>query len=232
MDRHGRLGLHEQVILLALRDEKGTVESGAGGYGLALGGAILAELLIAGRVEVTKERKGRVALISREKLHDPVLDEALERVATAKRERTAAAWVSSFAGLKRLKHRVAEQLCRRGILRDDEDRVLLLFKRKLYPTIDPGPEARLVAELRQAVFSDSPSVAPRTAVLVSLAHVTGLLAVPFSRKELKPRRKRLDQLIEGQLVAGATREAVQAVQAIQAAQAAMVAITAATSATH
>ena len=49
---HVRLPLYEELMLLALRDEKGTLESKAGMYGYALGGAILSELLLSGRVTV------------------------------------------------------------------------------------------------------------------------------------------------------------------------------------
>jgi len=45
-----KLSMHEQLMLLALRDEKGTLDSRAGMHGYALGGEILAELVLAGRI--------------------------------------------------------------------------------------------------------------------------------------------------------------------------------------
>ena len=42
--RNADLHLHEQLMLLALRDDKGTLESRATMYAYALGGAILSEL--------------------------------------------------------------------------------------------------------------------------------------------------------------------------------------------
>ncbi len=216
------LHLHEQVLLLALRDEKGTPESRAGMYRLALGGAILSELLLAGCLVVDEDKKKRVDLVKVERLYDPILDECLGLVASAKRRRSATEWVGRFARTKRLHHRVAQGLCRRGILRDSEDTVLLFFKRKVYPTIDPGPERQLIRRLRRAIFSDTKRLNPRTGVLVALAHGTGLLRVHFERWELKERRRRLEQITKGDLIGGATRQAVQAAQA-----AAMAAITAA-----
>ena len=44
MSDRENLHLHEQLMLLALRDEKGTLESKASMYSFALGGALLAEL--------------------------------------------------------------------------------------------------------------------------------------------------------------------------------------------
>ena len=40
---------HEQLMLLALRDDKGTLESKASMHSFALGGALLAELSLHGR---------------------------------------------------------------------------------------------------------------------------------------------------------------------------------------
>lgn len=206
------LYLHEQILLLALRDEKGTIESRAGWYSLALGGALFSELLLAGRIAVAGGKKSLVDLKGRAALHEAVLDECLDLLANAKRRRSATRWVQKFAGLKRLRHRVAEGLCRRGILKDAEDRILLLFTRKAYPTVDPGPERRLVAEMRDAVFGDAEAVDPRTSILVALAHATGLLRVHFERKELKARQERLERLANGDLASAATRAAVQAAQ--------------------
>ena len=44
MNDRPELRLHEEVLLLALKDDKGTPY--AAQYGLALGGAVLAELLL------------------------------------------------------------------------------------------------------------------------------------------------------------------------------------------
>jgi Golgi phosphoprotein 3 len=217
------LHLHEQMLLLVLRDEEGTVESKAGMYRIALGGAILSELLLEDRIEIEEGKKKLVNPISAEPLGEPVLDEAIARMAAAKRRRRASAWVSSLAGIKRLRHRIAEGLCRRGILKDSEDTVLLIFKRKAYPTIDPTPERRLVGDLRAAIVGAASTVDARTAILIALAHATGSLRAHFDRQTLKQHRQRLEKITSGDLIGGATREAVRAAQA-----AAMAAITAAT----
>ena len=101
------LYLHEQMLLLVLRDKEGTVESKAGMYRIALGGAILSELLLEGRIAIDEDKKKLVTLVSDAPIGDPILDEALTKVATANRRRRASAWVSSLAGIKRLRHRVA-----------------------------------------------------------------------------------------------------------------------------
>ena len=199
---------------MALRDEEGTVNNWkAGSYTYAIGGAILSELMLAEAVRLAAGYKPVVELVSPRPLGDPVLDEALERVAKSKRRRKAADWVASFASLRRLHHRIAETLCRKGILRADEKSLLLLFRKRIYPTLDPAPERRLRERLRRAIFTDSTRLQPRTAMLATLANATGMLPVYFDKKELKRRKSRLKTIAEGNVVGGATRAAIEAVEA-------------------
>ena len=66
-----QLLLHEEVLLLALRDEKGTIASGTM-YQYALGGAILAELLLKDPALITVDPRSR-----RNTLHfDPIPTDA------------------------------------------------------------------------------------------------------------------------------------------------------------
>jgi Golgi phosphoprotein 3 len=213
MTMQNTLFLHEEILLLALRDEEGTIASGTM-YQYAIGAALLAELLLSKRIEVEQSGKKKlVNLISPSPLSEPLIDECLEKVGSAKRRAVLQTWVSRFAGVKNLKHRVAQQLCRRGILRAEEDKVLLIFTRKIYPEVNPEPEAELIERLRHAIFTDAGDVDPRTVVLLSLANSTGLLKVVFDKKKLKGRKARIKQIVNGEITGKAATEAIQAMQA-------------------
>ena len=228
--RGRRLFLHEEIMLLALCDEEGTVVGGTH-YSFALGGAILAELLLQERVKVDDSRRKKLLTVrSAKPIGEPLLDECLEKVRSAKRRASLQTWVGRFAGIKQLRHRVALALCERGILRADEDTVLLIFKRKVYPEVDPKPERELIERLRQAVFTYTNELDSHTVVLAALANGSGILKVVFDKKKLKARKKRLEQLTKGNVAGKATKEAIEAMQA--AVVAAMVATTVATTATH
>ncbi len=207
------LFLHEEILLLALRDEEGTIASGTM-YQYAIGAALLAELLLSKRIEVEQSGKRKlVNLVSPSPLGEPLIDECLEKVSSAKRRAVLQTWVSRFAGVKNLKHRVAQQLCRRGILRADEDKVLLIFTRKIYPEVNPEPEKELIERLRHAIFTDTRDIDPRTVVLLSLANSTGILKVVFDKKKLKGRKARIKQIVDGEITGKAATEAIQAMQA-------------------
>jgi hypothetical protein len=219
------LYLHEEYMLLALRDDAGTIESRASWYSYGLGGAIVAELALRHRIRLATDGKRLVDVVDSAPVGDPLLDEALALMAGAKRRRRGQHWVSKLSGLKRLRHRVAESLCDRRILAARDDKVLLVFRRKVYPTIDPAPERRTVDRLRGAIFGGGGSMDDRTAVLVGLAHVSGLLPAHFDKRELKARKRRLEEIVNGHRCSAAAREAIQAIQA-----ATMAAVIAATTA--
>ncbi len=213
MTNQTSLFLHEEVMLLALRDEEGTIASGTM-YQYAIGAAILSELLLNKRISVEESRKKKlVNLISSTPLGEPLIDQCLEKIGNAKRRASLQAWVSRFAGVKNLKHRVAQQLCDRGILRATEESILLLFTRKIYPELNPVPEKKLIERLREAIFTDSRDIDPRTVVLVSLADSTGLLNVVFDKKELKGRKARIKEISNGEITGKAAKEAIEAMQA-------------------
>jgi Golgi phosphoprotein 3 len=119
MSRGESLRLHEGIMLLVLRDREGTVVSGTM-YSYAMGGAVLAELLMEKRIDVEVVKKKRYArVLSSAPLGDPLIDECLAKIAGAKKRAQLQIWVTKFAQTKNLKHRVAEQLAKRSILRID-----------------------------------------------------------------------------------------------------------------
>ncbi len=231
MTRRARsLHLHEEVMLLALRNDKGTVAGGVM-YQQAAGGAILAELMLEGRLRSVTEGRSTYAVVQdSQPLGEPVLDECLQKVSSAKRRGKLLHWVQKFAGVKQLKHRAAAGLVDKGVLRATEDKVLLFFTRRTYPQLDPAVEQRIIERLSEAIFSDASTVDARTTVLVALAHHAGLLRANFDKKRLKARRQRIEAIIKGDAIGKATKEAIDAVHAAVMVAAVMPAVIASTTA--
>lgn len=215
-----RLFLHEEILLLAMRDEEGTTVCGSN-YLLAMGGGLAAELWLAHRIGIEASRKKLVDLENSKVFGDEVLDEGIGRLVNAKRRASLQTWVSRFSRLPRLKHRVAEGLCRRGVLREDVGRILLIFSRKIYPERDGRAEKDIITRLRRAIFTGTGQPDPRTTMLLSLAHHADLLKVPFEKRKLKAQRSRIEKLVAGDPIGEAIKSNIQAAQAA----AAMVVIT-------
>jgi len=210
------LFLHEEIMLLALREQEGTI-IGSERMHLMIGAAVAAELLIRQKISLNHPKKKLVDLVDSTPVGDPLIDECLEKLTKAKRRKRLNQWVVTFAQTKKIKPRVAEGLVKRGILRVDEGKVLWIFNRKIYPEVDPEPEKAIIERLREAIFTDREDVDPRTIVLLSLAKVADLLKVHFDKKELKSRKKRIEQVIQGEATGAAAQKAIEEIQAAIAA---------------
>lgn len=210
MTNHVQLFLYEEIMLLALRDEQGTIATGF--VEQAVAGAILAELLLEGRISVESTKKQRVTLINRQASGDPVIDECLDKMGAASKPVTLQNWVHKLASIKNLRHKVAQQLCDRRILRADEDKILFLFNRRIYPEINSTPERKIIERMRKAIFTDRHELDARTVVLISLANGADILRQTFGRKELKPRKARIEKITNGDLTGKATQDVIAACQ--------------------
>lgn len=211
MNSSAPLPLYEEILLLALDDGKGTTPTG-NLFANAMGGAILAELVLLGAVRVAHDKKKRVSAAPVARIADPLLAEAWQLIRDASKSKSAQDWVLKFAGLKDLKNRAARQLVAKQVLKEETGTVLKIFKRTVYPEVDGGPERALIQRLERAIFSDTPDVDQRTVIVVALADATRLLEQGFDKKRLKDRKQRLEKLTSGQLVGEATRDAIAAIE--------------------
>lgn len=207
------LGLHEELLLLALHDERGTVDWRAKGLRFALSGALLGELLLRGGIRLEDERKHFVEGLRAAPWGDDLLTETMVRIAASKRRQRLRVWVARLGGTRRLIERIALQLVERGALRVAEERVLWIFRRRIYPELDGRRERALRARIESAIKQTGPAPDERTVFLIALAHTAGLLTVAFGRPFVREHRQRIKSLGEGNVLAGAARAAQEAVAA-------------------
>lgn len=224
-ETYAPLGLHEELLLLMLRDERGTIAPGTM-YQQALAGAILAELVLLSRIDVDEEH-ARVTDPS--PTGDDVLDECLAKMDASRRARALRDWISRLSGTRELKDKVADHLVALGVLRREKDRVLFVFPRTRYPEVTHGPEGEIVTRLWKAVFGGGEIDNARTAMLLSIAHASDVLRLVFDPRDLKRRRARIEAISNGDLIGPATGQVIRAAQAAVVAACAAAAAVAVTS---
>jgi hypothetical protein len=205
------LFLHEELMLLALRNHKGTLATDNVEYVIA--GAILAELLLRGKIAVQEHKKKLIEVLNTTPTGNTVVDEALSKIHGARCPATIQDWVSHLAEIRKLKDKVAQGLCEKEILRADKDKVLFIFTRKVYPEIDPGPEEAIIDRLHKAIFERDGEERPSTVVLLSLARQADLLKITFGKDKIKLKKDRIERLTKGEMTGTATSEAIDAIQA-------------------
>lgn len=213
MEPSNKLHIYEEILLLALRDKKGTMLFGIN-YPQALAGALLAELLLINKIEIESSGKRKfVKLVNQKSTRNTLLDECIGKIASAKRRARPQNWVMRFANISKLKHKAAQSLCRKRILKMEEDKVLLLFSRKIYPELNPVPEKKLMEKMQTAIFGNSKEIDPETVILISICNSTGILRQIFDKSKLKERKSRIKDITTGNLIGQATKDAIEAMQA-------------------
>jgi golgi phosphoprotein 3 len=205
------LRLHEELLLLALHDEKGTMPLGDL-FSHAAAGGMLCELALAGRIELDKsKKKPEISVTDTTMVGEPLLDEWLMRIRESPKKCSVQSWVGKIAGSAGLAHRIAEPLYMRGILRKEDGRVLFVFKRRVYPTGDPGPERVLLERLRAGLNGDDSD--ERALIALALADAGGFLDEALTRDEIKTAKKRLEALRTRNSIVAETAEVMDAVRA-------------------
>lgn len=213
----------EDLMLLMLDDKTGT-PAGAGTLHYALGGAMLVELALRGRVE-TDGPAGlngpKVVAVGDGPLSDPLLQSAYDTV--AERSQRVQPLLLGVGGGLRVP--VMERLVERGLIRREKKRVLGLFPVTLAPANDTGYEAELRRKVC-AVLADGESPDTRTAAVIALLSASGTLpSLHPAPKWSGAVYRRGKELEEGSWGAAAVSTAVTRTAAAIAAASAAVVVT-------
>jgi Golgi phosphoprotein 3 len=206
-----KLSLAEELLLLALNDEKGTVlMAGSMGLSYGLAGALLIELVEAGLLRI--EGKDLVAPPAGS-ARDEILDEVLGIIRSAKRTRDLKYWVGKIGRSGgQHKKKLLDRLVDRRILQKEDHRLLLIFPTKRYPQTDPMPEYGIRERVRQALRGMTPPDA-RTAALISLVQACDLTGTLFEKGERREAKKRAKEISASQPVGTAVARVIEAAKA-------------------
>jgi Golgi phosphoprotein 3 len=196
----------EQLLLLALHDEKGTVlfsASTALPYGLA--GATLLDLYFSNRIAI---RERQVHVIDDAPTGDEILDEVLQLIESSDKTRDLKHWISRIHDkVKGLKGRLADSLVHKGILEREEHRLLWVFRQSRFPTQDAAPEYETRDSIRYIVlWGQEPG--DREVALIGLVKACDLVNEVFAKGERKVAKKRIKELAEGEDVGKAVAAVV------------------------
>jgi len=218
----------EELLLLALDDETGTLRVGGDRLEPALGGALLVELALRERVGVTppesgRGKRGRVAITNLTPTDDAELDAALDKLARNEGKKVKDV-LSTFASKKnRLGHGVRERLLERlagvGVLVRHQSTVLGFIPRTTWPAGDLAPEDEVRRRLQSALVGQE-TPAERTVALIALLQVTGLLSKVVSSEDKRAVKSRAKKLTDGDWASKAVKDAIDEAAAAGAAVAA------------
>ncbi|MEU1004662.1 MULTISPECIES: GOLPH3/VPS74 family protein [Streptomyces] len=197
--------LGEQLLLLSLDDESGAAKESAK-VAPAISAALLVELALAGRIDVTDDK---VTVVDATPLGEPALDAALADIAGRDKPGRTRDWIT------RLKTDAAawanRGLIEKGLVREEKKKVLGLFSVRRYPEADGSAEAAVRQRLDEVVLRGA---APdeRTACLVALLHGAKLHRLAFPDADAREVGAAMEALSEAQWSATAVRHVVRAAE--------------------
>lgn len=185
--------LPENLLLLALNDEKGTVHGEASlGLPFGLAGAVIMELALAERIALENDCLFVTDVASS---GHKVLDDAVKLIADRPGEKISywvEALISKLDGLKKPLLAVLEA---KGTLACKEKRILYFFKYDVYPERDNSVEQDALSRIEAVLFKGETGTA-RTRLLIKLAQSCGVLDSLYDRKQRKAAEARIKELEE------------------------------------
>jgi len=206
------LTMPEEILLLLLDDETGRPVGMPGPAGdLALAGAILMELALAGRIDTDLKS---LILVDARPVGDALLDPVLARIVAAQAARPSTLWIQEIAQQgPDLRAQVLERLVAGGVLRPVEDRFLWVFPDRRYPKAEGHEESAEVRQRLRGVLLDDDIPDPRDALLIGLVRATGLVATLLDEAEAARVGTRVDQIAALEELSRSLASAVQDVYA-------------------
>ncbi|QYC37757.1 hypothetical protein Nocox_00600 [Nonomuraea coxensis DSM 45129] len=216
-----KVTIAEELLLLAYSEDEGKQLISTMQLDPALAGALLAELAVEGRVELSDKKLvlTGTAPLGDDEPDDELDDElkaVLSRVAGEHKERKPAWWVQRLQSSK-LRTRLLTRLAEAGVLTEQRGKVLGLFPVTRWPEADPGVEAEVRERVASVLGGADPDA--RTAALIAVMHAAKLdrKAFPGASKE------RVKEISEGAWAGDAVARTIASINA-----ATVTAITAAT----
>lgn len=207
----------EDLLLLVTDDDTGKLSGSAYEIEAGLAGAVLLELTLMSKVDLTHEgddgKPGRLVVRDPSPTGDAVLDAALDVVGAHQGKKPSA--VIRPLG-KKLRQTLYERLAAGGVVRSEEGKVLGIFPTHRWPAQDARHEAEVRRQLTEALVQQTTPDA-RGAALISLLH-----ALKSEHKVVDPRQhdlskselgKRAEAIAKGDWASDAVRKTVDEMNA-------------------
>jgi len=202
------LSLMEEILLLSLKEEKGTLYlTVSTGIDSGITGALLMELEFLKRIKVNKKT---LEVIDRHSTRNPRLDAALKQIDASKRLHPPHYWVSKLRStMKHLRKELLEELVDKAFLREEEHEFLVFFHTTRYPLRDIRAKKDILDRLQKVLLrGEIPH--PRTAKLIGLIQACSLIGPLFDKDERKEARNKAKEIAREDVLAEAVKKVIQA----------------------
>ncbi len=190
------LTLTEELMLLAVHDEKGNVIFAATSsipYGIAC--AMLFDLKALNKISIDDETMD-IDIISDTNTKIEFLDKAFRLICSKSKKKSLDFWIRALAhDIKDYQNLIFENLVLNGILRREAKKLLFIIKFDRYPTLNPAPELESRDNIHKVVML---GISPNEKLLnlISLMYACNLINEVFPDNIRQIAKKNIKKLIE------------------------------------
>jgi len=188
------LTLFEQLFLLTQyddREKKNTLKYEKLHYGLA--GSILAELALAGKVQLNQ--KHRLEVVDAASTGDEILDRALLELQETERPRKLTYWVVALTGkFEKINKRLTERLVSSGVFVVEDEEMLWAIPSLVYPEQRASAKHCMKERLRAIVLADG-VMDLRDLALLCMVNSSEMLDLVFTRDERREANRNIHEML-------------------------------------
>jgi golgi phosphoprotein 3 len=205
------LSISEELLLLAMDDEKGKLVSPSmGGLAYTQAGAVLFELILMGKIEIEDDK---IVTWPVQPMGDPIFDMAIARFAKKNAVKKLGYWIGRLSkDSRKIKQILIEKLISLGALRKEERQFLWTFKYNRYPTDDSRIEDRIRMRVFEGLFGEG-TIDSRDYVLLTLIGTAKLEKVVFPEDQAKEAKKLIADLKRDDAIGSAISSAIVRLEA-------------------
>jgi Golgi phosphoprotein 3 len=204
------LTLAEEMLLLALDEETGTIVDLPNYQTNAmLVAAVLMDLALQNRIDTDLQN---LQVISQEPTQNPILDKILDLLPVPGQTQSIRTLLDQLSEQgEDIRELALGQLIEKRILKQEDRRLLWVFKTRRYPMIDNREIKEVEGRLHDLITGDDlPD--PRDVVLISLVNICGLFDQILSPREWRRNQARIAQLSKMDLIGQQLSKSIQEIQ--------------------
>ena len=210
------LSIAEEILLLALDEEKGTLLRGSdSSLGLAVTGAVLMDLAFANRIDTDFDR---LYVIDPSPTGDAILDEVLGNIAARDSQLSTEYWLRELhADADAIRNRLIDRMVAAQVLQRTDNKILGVFRRRRHRVLNHREEHEVKRRIAGILCSDEiPD--PRDVVIISLVLACNLLGTILNAwgvRYVLPRAELIARMdLIGREVQNAIREVETSIQVV------------------
>ncbi len=190
------LTIFEELLLLSIHEDKGTfIGSAVDKINAGIIGAVLAELTLAGAIQIQENHRLRV--LQDNSLEDEILNNVLEVLKASDKERKIGYWISALNQKpEKYRKQILERLIQKGVVTQEDDHVVWVIPSPLQPELKASTKYWVKDRLRRIVLTSAEAKQGDIALL-SLLKACNLLDLVFLKDERRLASRQISELVVG-----------------------------------